>query len=71
MTSPRITLRIPNNAMLTTAITSSNMDCSKALKASKMDLPRSREHFLGIMARKLTARLSSPRALHSKLNLDT
>jgi hypothetical protein len=71
-TSPRrITLRIPNNAMLTTAITISNMDCSKALKVNKMDLPRSNGHSLGIMAHNQTALLNSPRVRHSKPNLDT
>jgi hypothetical protein len=57
--------------MLTTAITISNMDCSKALKVNKMDLPRSNVHSLGIMAHNQTALLNSPRARHSKLNLDT
>jgi hypothetical protein len=70
-TSPRrITLRIPNNAMLTTTITISNMDCSKALKVNKTDLPRSNGHSLGIMAHNQTALLNSPKARHSKLNLD-
>jgi hypothetical protein len=67
---PRITLRIPNSAMLTTAITISNTDCSKALKVNKMDLPRSNGHSLGIMAHNQTALLNSPRVRHSKLNLD-
>jgi hypothetical protein len=67
---PRITLRILNSAMLTTAITISNMDCSKAPKVNKMDLPRSNGHSLGIMAHNQTALLNSPKARHSKLNLD-
>jgi hypothetical protein len=57
--------------MLTTAITISNMDCSKAPKVNKMDLPRSNGHSLGITAHNQTALLNSPRARHSKLNLDT
>jgi len=69
-TSPRITLRISNSAMLTTVITISNTDCSKALKVNKMDLPRSNGHSLGIMAHNQTALLNFPRVRHSKLNLD-
>lgn len=58
--SRHTTLRIPNNATLTIAITNNNMVSNKRHKISKMVLPRSSEHSLVMVAHKQTALLSNP-----------